>query len=93
MKTQYLEIVKDFCDDSDYTIHDSYTGRGMYNKTCVGISGDARTGQILLELVKYSMGCLEDLDQIEDFITFLENYAEDNLGLGSIVYFPYLQSK
>ena len=88
MKTSYSFLIKHFCNDFDYTFHSVYSGRHQYGKKCVAISGDSRSGQILLELVKYSISYFEDIEKIEDFATFLENYAEDNLGMGRIIYFP-----
>lgn len=61
----------------------SYSGRGMYGQTCMGITIDARASQI-----KLGFDLAEGLRAagMEDSMDILEDVKQDSMGLDSILY-------
>ena len=72
-----------------YTVHDDYSGRGMYGDTCLGISIDRGQPNALLianamvNAIDTGLDPAELLAELSDV-----DYASDDLGLGSIIYWP-----
>lgn len=82
----------------------SYSGRGMFGRQCVGVSGDSSE---LKEAIKDAIGELIDdassttneesietpseigtLDDIRELAQTLVTYEQDSLGMGVIFYWP-----
>lgn len=76
--------------DVDETLHETYSGRGMYGDLCFGIA--AAPNEINVFLV--ALGTIADNnDDADDMATdhvlhLAESARTDQLGTGSIVYFP-----
>lgn len=70
-----LEKIYQVIDQFDGDMYLKYSGRGMYGESCIGIS-------------------LDEYTSVEEVIEFavsvgLRGARWDNLGLGSIVYWPH----
>ena len=63
----------------------SYSGRGMYGKECVGITGSTLQ-HVLADLVLAEF----DFDK-EDLAYLIRAARTDNMGMDTIVYWPNLQ--
>lgn len=79
--------------DDDCRFRSSYSGRGMYGRECVGITGDRGQLQLVIaEIIKethHSLAGLNmDFDHVVDLVM---NYSEDSMGRGSIFYWPQIQ--
>lgn len=82
------ELIEMFCAVSpEYTLHPDYSGRGMFGKTCIGISCD-NPYEILVDLTEYL--AVFDVCGVK---ASLGTVCVDDMGLGSIVYFPKLTEK
>lgn len=71
--------------DTDYEVQ-SYSGRGMYGKQCVGVS--VPRGELLRACMKIALA-LTEMDERELADTISDEAMSDSLGLGSILYFPF----
>lgn len=64
----------------------SYSGRGMFGKTCLGFVVRHHDGNSwLCKLVRYAA---ENPDEGRIIADELESYSDDNMGLDTIIYFP-----
>jgi hypothetical protein len=66
----------------------SYSGRGMYGKSCLGIDVDrGGLGPMIAKIMSALAGYSEaDRDTVCE--AFRTEMAQDNMGLGMIYYFP-----
>lgn len=84
--SEYIEL---FCElFPNYTIYPDYSGRGMFGKTCIGICCD-NPSQMLVDLTEY----LAEACDVTGVREKLGAICTDDMGLGSIVYFPKLSKK
>ena len=61
----------------------SYSGRGMYGKTCLAIVGEG----INLISLGYALGEMDrDIDKYD-----LDNMRSDSMGLGMVYYWPNIE--
>lgn len=61
----------------------SYSGRGMYGKTCLAIVGEG----ISLISLGYALGEMDcDIDKYD-----LDNMRSDSMGLGMVYYWPNIE--
>ena len=84
------KLIKQFCDcDDEFTYHGSYSGRGMFGKKCVGLSG-GNPCKMLMELIDFFY--VMSMDEASIFAEQVENeVCMDHMGKGYIVYFPKVQ--
>lgn len=68
--------------DESMRILPAYSGRGMYDRTCLGITGE-RIKSILFFLLEYASE--HGVDEAELLAT---NLCTDQFGLGIVAYFP-----
>ncbi|KVR21679.1 hypothetical protein WK13_34645 [Burkholderia ubonensis] len=69
----------------------SYSGRGMYGKSCLGVFLDDRAGHAnLCQLGGMLVHAADASDQYE-VMCDLEGTKTDDLGLGTIVYWPSIE--
>lgn len=87
-KVRLVKVVKEACAVLGYKAR-SYSGRGMFGKTCLGIEMDRGSVPTMFafELASYLYNSgegdiLEDLTQV--------GWCQDSVGLGSITYAPYV---
>lgn len=73
----------------------SYSGRGMYGKSCLGVSLDAeeKPFKILADVFEYLLDDMGGIQETEKkAITKAFRQAQtDSLGLGTILYFPRVE--
>ncbi len=84
---RHIEIINDICNNSygELSIYHGYSGRGMYGKTCLGVSGPAR--EVSEFFIKYGVACgQEDVDPIMA-------WSQDGLGMGVIAYSRQIPSE
>lgn len=73
------EVIAEYAED----VHLTYSGRGMYGETCYGFSGDV--ARIIGDLLQ-DIADMPDL--IRQFGEMLSVSRRDNMGLGTVLYFP-----
>lgn len=75
----------------------SYSGRAMYGKTCLGITGEF--GEVIKTIGEACALIVRDLefdddetvatiDKIADVISDAWNFRQDSMGLGVVIYWP-----
>jgi len=77
-------------DNTQYSLYEGYSGRGMFGKKCLGVvvrSGDSFMA-FLIELTKYL-----DEQGVEDSDLVLEGVSYDELGLNTVIYFPNIKER
>lgn len=94
------ELLVRFCQETgtaDFT--NVYSGRGMFGKQCFGITVPrfstllGTIGSILNFILEESPDALLQRELLEEFGSILNKGMTDNLGTGTIMYFPgYLLS-
>lgn len=74
----------------------SYSGRGMYGKTCLGIvvRGGMNIGEVVAawtdyirEDMRHNSNVRQNIDRLESLSNALGSMSWDNMGLDTIVYF------
>ena len=83
--------IRRFClaSENNYEVYELYSGRAMFGRKTIGIivkEGHSYL-EMMMELTKYLQ-----TEGFEDSLMELEGVAVDDLGLGSIVYFPAVQN-
>lgn len=79
----------------------SYSGRGMYGQNCIGFYADGtiaqEIAQLATEIVNYCYDTLEGndaeemLDSVERFLDIMAEAKTDNMGQGTVIYFPNVE--
>lgn len=70
------------------SLRDDYSGRCMYGKTCIGLDiDDMSTEQVCMELAIFLVK--EDEEELAERLS--QGIRTDSMGLGSIVYWPYIK--
>lgn len=83
----YSELIEAFCEDRGYTFTNSYCGRDMYGRRCIGIS--CEYGLLaLVELCEYLAK-----EGVSDLAYVLGMPFMDETGTGFILYFPELRKE
>jgi hypothetical protein len=66
----------------------SYSGRGMYGKTCLGVSIDrGGLGDFIARVIEATQSQVGG-ENIEEIAESFRRMSTDSLGMGQIVYFP-----
>lgn len=79
-----LGTLEEAAGEAEMDFRTDYSGRGMYGKTCVGVTGDTA------KLVHFVLLVGEkDLDFALDNLT---NMSQDSMGLDTIFYWPQLNA-
>ena len=89
MNNDIARLVIAACNDLGLEVR-SYSGRGMYGRSCVGVTTDGNSHTALAQIVIAL--CEQGADGVEaaDHFTRSGAIASDSMGLGMIVYFPRL---
>ena len=83
------DLIRGFCDESDYEVYENYAGRCMFGRVTIGII--IKEHQNYFEMLA-DFSCYLESKDFSDELMELEGVAVDDLGLGSIVYFPAIQN-
>lgn len=85
-----VRMIFEFCETEGYAFYGHYSGRGMYGSQCVGISHNGSEFGLAMKLARHLVDHCEDEDDAIDAMELLEHASHDQLGLGTITYFPHL---
>lgn len=94
MEEKIKELIKEFCEESDYELYENYSGRFMYGRQCIGIVTDAGPLGLMYDLTAYIFENLDEDDfemYNQDIREFIGNASMDHMGLSMIVYFPNIE--
>lgn len=103
--TNLLLALEAYAGDSENVrFHNDYSGRGMYGKSCVGISGDAQECNavfctLIQELAEDLVQHTEEgngghaLKLYKETVEALYNHRTDSFGRGIILYWPSISSE
>ena len=65
----------------------SYSGRGMYDKTCIGFTTNRNIGNAFADIIS-SLAHSSDSVNMEEVADAFRTMQTDSMGFGTIVYFP-----
>lgn len=77
-----MSALQKVLEENDFEVR-SYSGRGMYGKTCLGVDIPHGMGHLMATLI-----LTVDEDDRDDVACAVETLCTDSMGLGQIVYFP-----
>ena len=80
------EIITRISEDCDITIHEDYSGRFMYGSTCLGLSFEGSAGSLFAAFIRELENAKSST--VEEAAEMFDDMRSDNLGLGTIFYFP-----
>ena len=76
----------DLTDHLNGEVHENYSGRGMFGKTCLSFQYDSEH-EAIADMMCAIAHAEEDA---KDLYFALKGYAIDQMGLGVVLYFPRL---
>jgi hypothetical protein len=84
------KLIKSACEDSGLAeFYNAYSGRGMYGKQCVGITGDkSQCMQVLAEVIKASKDEVAIDDGVltfEEIVDTLMEFEQDSMGRSDVI--------
>lgn len=82
--TAFAQVLINAISDAGYQA-ESYSGRGMYGRTCVGVTvpRDTSPFQLAAQIIASSDDPAEMADSLSDL-----RVNEDSMGFDTVVYFP-----
>lgn len=94
------------CGDSGLSFRPSYSGRGMYGRKCVGVSGSmGEIMQLIAHVIQEAHEAevdavrmdnealeIETHNFAQDAVTNLLDFSQDSMGNEVIIYWPQLES-
>lgn len=89
MNEELRTNIETFCEDNGYGYREDYSGRGMFGRTCIGITCDEPL-RVVLELAAHLMEAMPELGSY-DLMDALGTPRMDSMGCSSILYFPHLE--
>ena len=76
--------------DNDVDVRTDYSGRGMYDRECIGFV--VETGTVIIFLMALTAALVNLERDGEDVPNWMDlNSAQDNMAMDAIVYFPNWQ--
>ena len=79
-------VIREVAEDCDIQIHDDYSGRYMYGATCLGLSLEGSASSLFAAFIRGLKNA--DNHTMEEAAEMFDDMKTDNLGLGTILYFP-----
>ena len=73
-------------EDADLELRRSYSGRGMSGRSCVGFVTDESVMAALSSII----ACCDNIEQASDLVSAART---DNMGRGTIVYWPRIRDE
>ena len=97
------ELLEQACrDHGDVSFRNTYSGRGMYGRQCVGITGDSHEcRRVIAAVITEMVGVLTDggeefqssmMESLEQDVETLMLWDQDSMGRDVIYYWPSLES-
>jgi hypothetical protein len=97
LQTQLREMCEETCGEVNF--YNNYSGRGMYGRNCVGITGAlSACMRVIAEVIKQAHYYAQDGEDGSDPTDFnkvvdtLLNYSQDSMGYDVIVYWERLSA-
>ncbi len=98
--TTLQQMIEEACEQtegSDYEVNfrNDYSGRGMYGRTCVGITGDRRgCMRLIADVIKsaYIQSVEDNKIDKDEAVDILLDFDQDSMGYDVIIYWPGLPS-
>ena len=85
MKRHVADLLVDFAGDEDLTLHEDYSGRGMYGDRTSGVVGESSAfNRALAEFIREAQ--YQDEDDCNAVADALRNLRQDSMGLRMIWY-------
>ena len=85
-----IEVMEDFCQEREFDFRDDYSGRGMFGRKCVGIVIDSGTNSLEMIMELTEMLIDNDIEYVSEKIGAIR---QDNMGMGTIIYFPRIKKE
>lgn len=79
------ERIEKFAEEYGYSFRDDYSGRFMYGRMCIGVSGK---GDLKMDLFEF---LVNDGLSVSRARQIINSASTDDMGLGMIIYFPNIQ--
>ena len=84
-KSRFQEALEYISHDMGFKVR-SYSGRAMYGKTCIGITGED------INLLTLGFALAEYYRDHDDDVPYnFYNYRTDSMGLGQVIYWPQMK--
>lgn len=89
-------LMQDLIETAGYETR-SYSGRGMYGKSCLAVEVDKQLGSFLADIIHELKNCVqaeednEEVPNLPEFEAAEEAFRcmrSDSMGLGTVYYFP-----
>jgi hypothetical protein len=89
-------LIRDVAVDSgmfDVGFRNNYSGRGMYGRKCVGITGSEQECQQVIAAVIKEAHSRADQDDLEfdDVVDAVLDFSKDSMGFDMILYWPNIE--
>lgn len=86
------EIAEDGNEDTGF--RNNYSGRGMYGRECVGITGSQSDCQALIAAIIKEAHARADDDELvfDDVVDAVLDYSQDSMGFDVIIYWPHIEA-
>lgn len=105
LQKQLADACRNYLEDVGLEVefYSGYSGRGMYGRECVGITGSDRDCRELIgrvicdlreDLKSVRLGSSEDENDrvFDEAVSILLNYSQDSMGMGGVIlYWPELE--
>lgn len=84
---KFAKLIKEICDLNYYSVefYNGYSGRGMYGKKCVGITGQTEGCRFVIAEVIKEAHNTKDAD-FEELVDTILNFSQDSMGRDVILY-------
>jgi hypothetical protein len=90
---EIADMLQDFCLKEGYDFYPDYSGRCMYGRKCVGIVHEDNVARMLMRLAGHVFDYfLHEPDEAAVAFHHLEDIRQDNMGLGTITYWPNISA-
>ena len=85
-----LQVIKSQAEYYGVSYRADYSGRGMYGRSCVSISGSRMDCMVVIGEVIKDMSDSVPKDEFSDVVDIMLDYSNDSMGLGIVLYWPYI---
>lgn len=84
-KMSVKERIRKFAEEYGYSFRSNYSGRFMYGRICIGVSGE---GDLKMDLFEF---LVSDGLSVSRARQIVNSAKTDDMGLGMIIYFPTIK--